>query len=118
MDKKMDKVYFFYVLYCRDESLYAGYTTDLARRLETHNEGKGAKYTRASGRLPVRMIYAERHSTRSQAMSAEAQFKQLTRQQKETYLKDGGVKSLTDVGIVIVNRIEEVEENTHNEESE
>ena len=52
-----DKKHFTYILRCSDDSLYTGYTTDLAKRLQTHNAGKGAKYTKA--RLPVEMVYHE-----------------------------------------------------------
>lgn len=30
-----------YVLECADKTLYTGYTTDLQKRLATHNAGKG-----------------------------------------------------------------------------
>ena len=45
-----NKEHYFYVLSCKDGSLYAGYTNDLQRRIRLHNEGKGAKYTRGRGR--------------------------------------------------------------------
>ena len=38
--------YFTYILQCSDKTLYCGYTTDLEKRLATHNSGKGAKYTK------------------------------------------------------------------------
>ncbi|MBF0250524.1 MAG: GIY-YIG nuclease family protein [Alphaproteobacteria bacterium] len=47
---------------------YVGWTTNLGERLAAHNAGKGAKSTR--GRAWV-LLYAERHQTRSQAMSRE-----------------------------------------------
>lgn len=87
----MEKISYFYVLYCQDDSLYAGYTTDLKRREEEHNSGKGAKYTRPQSRRPLKMIYAESYSTRSAAMKAEAAFKKLTRMDKEEYLKNNGL---------------------------
>lgn len=74
-----------YVLECADGSLYTGYTTDVARRLKTHNTGKGAKYTRA--RLPVTLIYQEAFPDKPSAMSAEALFKKKTRQAKLEYIK-------------------------------
>ena len=45
--------HYFYVVSCKDDSLYAGYTNNLQRRVRLHNEGKGAKYTR--GRRPVKL---------------------------------------------------------------
>ena len=81
------KVHYFYVLLCKDGTFYGGYTTDLARRLNEHNQGIGAKYTKLSKRRPLQMIHAECFSTRSEAQKAEYAFKQLTRRQKETYLR-------------------------------
>lgn len=77
---------YFYVLYCRDNTLYGGYTTNIKRRLKQHNDGTGAKYTRMKSKRPVKMLYAEKYSSKSEAMKAEYAFKQLTRRQKERYL--------------------------------
>ena len=79
--------HFFYVLQCKDNTFYGGYTTDLARRLAEHNKGIGAKYTHPQSRRPLKMIHAESFFTRSEATSAEAAFKRLSRKQKEAYLK-------------------------------
>lgn len=38
-----------YMVLCRDGSLYTGWTTDIDKRIEAHNSGKGAKYTRNRG---------------------------------------------------------------------
>lgn len=77
--------HFFYVLLCKDNSYYGGYTTDLPRRLAEHNQGTGAKYTKP--RRPVTMIHAERFTSRSDATKAEAAFKRLPRRQKDRYLQ-------------------------------
>lgn len=82
---------YFYVLFCKDGSLYGGYTTELDRRLKEHNDGIGAKYTRMKSKRPVNMIYAEAYYTRSGATKAEAAFKKLTRKAKEAYLEKQGV---------------------------
>ena len=50
----METNHYFYVLHCRDNTFYGGYTTDLARRLQEHNNGTGAKYTRLQKRRPVK----------------------------------------------------------------
>lgn len=76
--------HYFYVLSCKDGSLYAGYTNDLKRRVKLHNEGKGAKYTR--GRGPVKLIHYKRFLTKSEALKAEYAFKQLNRNKKLQYL--------------------------------
>lgn len=82
---------YFYVLWCKDNTLYAGYTTDLKRRENEHNKGIGAKYTRPAHRRPLKMIYAETYETRSEAMKAEAAFKKLVRPEKEAYLRQNDV---------------------------
>lgn len=69
-----------YILECNDKSLYTGYTTDLEKRLITHNLGKGAKYTRA--RLPVKLVYYEKFNSKNEAMSREVQIKKMTRREK------------------------------------
>lgn len=69
-----------YLLRCRDGTLYAGATNDLARRLERHASGRGARYTRS--RLPVTLVWQERARSRGAALSREAALKRLTRAQK------------------------------------
>lgn len=78
---------FMYVLECSDKTLYTGYTTDVNKRLETHNSGKGAKYTKA--RLPVKLLYVEAFNSKQEAMSAEALFKKRkSRAQKLAYISE------------------------------
>lgn len=69
-----------YILECADTSLYTGVTTDLARRVEEHAAGTGAKYTKRRGPFTIR--YTEPHRTRSRALSREAAIKLLTRSAK------------------------------------
>lgn len=85
MDNKADHL--FYVLECKDGSYYAGYTNNLDKRVRMHNEGKGAKYTRA--KRPVQCIYQEGFETKREAMQAEYRFKQLPRNAKERYMEEG-----------------------------
>ncbi|MCI8557632.1 MAG: GIY-YIG nuclease family protein [Lachnospiraceae bacterium] len=70
-----------YILKCADNTLYTGYTTDLNARLKTHNQGRGAKYTRS--RRPVTLVYYESFATKKEAMRREAAIKKLSRPQKE-----------------------------------
>jgi putative endonuclease len=74
-------MFFVYFLKCRDNSFYCGYTNDLDKRIEAHNQGKGAKYTMK--RRPVSLIYSEEFTTKSEAMKREYALKQLTRREKE-----------------------------------
>ena len=70
---------------CGDGSYYTGWTNDLAKRVRSHQSGKGGKYTRS--RLPVRLIKKWRAKNRSEAMAKEAFFKSLIRKEKEKILK-------------------------------
>ncbi|WP_144555598.1 GIY-YIG nuclease family protein [Bacillus sp. X1(2014)] len=76
--------HFFYVLTCKDGSLYGGYTNNLEKRIKMHNEGKGAKYTR--GRGPVELTYYQCYENKGDALRAEYNFKQLTRKKKDEFL--------------------------------
>jgi len=87
----MGNNHYFYVLRCKDDTFYAGYTNDLERRVKAHNSGRGAKYTR--GRTPVECIYYETYETKREAMQKEYAFKQKTRRQKEVYIMEGSQKN-------------------------
>ena len=78
--------YYTYILLCSDHTLYTGYTDHLERRVQTHNSGKGAKYTKA--RLPVELVYWEQFATKKEAMQREYAIKQLTRAQKMQLLPE------------------------------
>jgi putative endonuclease len=79
-------MHYVYVIECADGTLYTGYTTDVERRVEEHNAGEGAKYTR--GRTPVTVVHTEEFGERGEAMSREAAIKDMSREEKET-LVDG-----------------------------
>ena len=69
-----------YILRCSDDTLYTGWTTDLQRRIKTHNAKKGAKYTK--NRTPVRLVYYEIYETKEEALRREYAIKQLSRSEK------------------------------------
>jgi len=69
-----------YILQCADGTLYTGWTTDLERRLQAHNSGQGARYTR--GRRPVRLVYHEEQPARSAAQKREVAIRRLSRVDK------------------------------------
>ncbi|WP_010094903.1 GIY-YIG nuclease family protein [Ornithinibacillus scapharcae] len=75
-----------YILKCGDDSLYTGYTNDLENRLEMHESGKGAKYTR--GRGPFQVMYIEKFPTKEAALKREYEIKQLTRKGKFQLIRD------------------------------
>ena len=70
---------------CSDNSIYSGYTVNLEKRLQAHNSGKGAKYTRT--RLPVKLEYYEEFDNKIDAYKREWQFKQCTHKEKEEMIK-------------------------------
>ena len=74
-----------YIVECADGTYYCGYTNDLEKRIETHNRGKGAKYTKP--RLPVVLVYYEEFETKEEAMSREWHLKQLSHAQKQALIK-------------------------------
>jgi len=51
---------------------YVGYTNNLKKRLDLHNKGKGAKFTR--GRI-WKLIYYEKYKTKKEAISRECYIK-------------------------------------------
>lgn len=79
------KKYYVYIVECCDHTYYTGYTSHLEKRIETHNLGKGAKYTRA--RRPVQLVYYEIYDDLSLALKREYAIKQLTRKQKEELIQ-------------------------------
>jgi len=80
MTAEREKNHYIYMIQCADGTLYTGWTTDLKSRMEAHNSGAGAKYTR--GRGPVRLLYSEAFETMSEALKRENQIKKLNRVQK------------------------------------
>lgn len=81
-----------YILECRDKTLYTGWTNNIEKRLEAHNSGQGAKYTR--GRTPVKLVYIEVHETKQEAMQREAFIKKLSRAQKKVLIQQYQEKNL------------------------
>jgi putative endonuclease len=73
-------VWFVYLVRCRDGTLYTGVARDVERRLEQHNAGRGARYTR--GRGPVEMVAASRAMEKRAAYRLEWAVKQLPRRRK------------------------------------
>lgn len=69
-----------YILRCSDGSLYTGWTNDIERRIEDHNAGRGAKYTKP--RRPVELVYYEEYQTKEEAMKREYAIKRLSRSKK------------------------------------
>lgn len=73
-------VWFVYILQCSDGTLYTGITNNLQKRIEAHNKGAGAKYTR--GRGPVTLIKSFEVMDKGEALKIERRIKKLSRDQK------------------------------------
>jgi len=69
--------WYVYIVRCADRTLYTGVAIDVRERVRTHNQGKGAKYTR--GRGPVRLVYTERAGVRGAALRRELAIKRMNR---------------------------------------
>ena len=84
-----DKPWFLYLLACANGTYYAGITTDVASRFLAHQQGKGARYTRANP--PIRILAQTAYADRSAASKAEWVLKQLPRDAKPGFFdaKDG-----------------------------
>ena len=79
-----------YILECADGTFYTGWTTDPQRRVNQHNKGIGAKYT--STRRPVKLVYLETLSTRTEAMKRELAIKKMKRTQKSKLIETASLK--------------------------
>ena len=73
-----------YILKCKDGTFYTGIAKDVEKRLQAHNLGKGAKYTRT--RRPVSLLYQESCPSRTHALVRECAVKALPRSKKESLI--------------------------------
>lgn len=74
-----------YIVRCKDDSLYTGWTNNLEKRIQAHNSGTGAKYTRAHG--PVCLVWQQEFETKQEAMRQEAKIKKMKKIEKENLIK-------------------------------
>lgn len=80
----VDAVHYVYILRCADDSLYVGETSNVVARVLTHQAGAASGFT--SQRLPVTLVYAEAHVSRSSTLARERQLKRWTRAKKEALI--------------------------------
>ncbi len=69
-----------YILECSDGTFYTGSTKDLESRIQQHQAGEGARYTKR--RLPVRLIYSEEFDRIDAAFYREKQIQSWNRKKK------------------------------------
>lgn len=79
------KPWYLYLLRCRDGSLYTGISNDVARRLEAHRRGRGARYLR--GRGPLVLARKLRVGSRGDALRVERRVKRLSRDGKQRLIR-------------------------------
>ncbi|MBI3231653.1 MAG: GIY-YIG nuclease family protein [Candidatus Doudnabacteria bacterium] len=82
-------MHYFYVLRCKDGTLYCGSTKNTKNREKLHNAGKGSVYVKTHGGGKV--VYTEGFKTLSNALRREIQVKKWSRIQKKNLIK--GLKS-------------------------
>ena len=85
-DEKGDtKVFYVYVILCRNRTFYTGYTKDLIERLKQHLDGKGARYLR--GNKVKKLYYIEKYRTQLKAIRREREIKKFTRSEKKKLIE-------------------------------
>ena len=79
-------LYHVYILECADGSYYTGVTNNLVRRLKEHQSGTdGESYT--AQRLPVQLVYSERHLYIMNAIAREKSIKSWSRAKKKASIE-------------------------------
>lgn len=73
-------MWYVYILLCSDNSLYTGISNKPQKRFQDHKQGKGGAYTRSH--KPVKIIYLEKYTTKSQALKREMEIKSWRRVEK------------------------------------
>ena len=81
-----DKNYFVYIILTVNNKLYCGYTDDVERRYKLHEQGKGAKFTRAN--KPLKLVYQAEFKNKQDAQKEEYRIKHLSRIEKEKIIED------------------------------
>lgn len=79
-------MFYTYIISCKDQTLYTGYTTDIRRRIEEHKKGINSKYTRARGFSELKILFSA--NTKSDAMKLEYAIKKLTKTNKLRLIED------------------------------
>lgn len=75
---------FTYIIRCKDNSLYCGYTTDIYRRIDEHKNSIGSKYVKAKKFMKLELVISL--NTKSDAMKMEFFIKNLSKKNKESLI--------------------------------
>jgi putative endonuclease len=82
--------WYLYLIRCRDNTLYAGISTNVAHRFAQH-EGAGntgSKYLR--GRGPLILVFQQKLGSKSLALKAELRVKRMSKAKKEKLVEHAG----------------------------
>lgn len=81
-----DKRWYVYMVRASDYSLYTGSTSNPQKRFQEHvSQGKRtAKYLR--GKIPLKLVYCEELSSKSDALKREHDIKRMKKVQKEALI--------------------------------
>jgi len=79
-DKQLEKIWYVYLLECRDGSFYTGITNDINNRMNAHIIGKGSKYVYRKGFN--KLLKIKECDNKSDACKCEYAIKQLSRNEK------------------------------------
>lgn len=95
-----------YIIRCKNNTLYTGYTTDITRRMEEHKKGINSKYTKAKGFDKLEVFFES--SSKSQAMKLEYYIKKQSKSKKIWIINNpqifiDEVKDKFDISIGILN---------------
>ena len=87
--KSKPAVWSLYIVQTRLGHWYTGITVDVARRLATHQAGKGAKNLK--GKAPITLVYNKAVGDKSTAAKLEWHLKKLSKAQKVQFVASKGV---------------------------
>jgi len=79
-------MFYFYILRCKDQTLYCGSTNNLDNRVKLHNTGRGSVYVRSRGGGDI--VYSESFQTKSESLHREAEVKRWPRIKKEELINN------------------------------
>ncbi len=77
---------YMYILRCSNGQYYVGSTYDLDKRLDEHQSGEGALFTKKH--LPVELVYYEQFQSIVEAFQREHQVKGWNRRKKEALINN------------------------------
>ena len=79
------KIFYVYILECSDSTYYTGITSDLEKRIESHQNGTyPSSYT--SSRRPVELVFFAEFTEASKAIETEKQLKKWSRAKKQALI--------------------------------